>query len=67
MKRVIAAAREPGIDPADIRIFVRVEIAHDDKGAAASVAHYPASKGIQILLKDVSRVDAIDKRESRQA
>jgi uncharacterized protein YggE len=60
VKKVMAAARGLGIDPTDIQTdFIRVEISYSDKGQGTRVAFYTASKGVQILLKDVSHFDQL--------
>ena len=60
VKKVMAAARGLGVDPTDIQTdFIRVEISYSDKGQGTRVAFYTASKGVQILLKDVSHFDQL--------
>jgi uncharacterized protein len=60
VKKVMAAARGLGVDPTDIQTdFIRAEISYSDKGQGTRVAFYTASKGVQILLKDVSHFDQL--------
>src|SRR5580765_271809 len=60
VKRVMAAARGLGIEVSDIQTdFIRVEISYSDKGQGTRLAFYTASKGIQVLLKDVSHFDQL--------
>ncbi len=60
VKKVMAAARGLGVDPTDIQTdFIRVEISYSDKGQGTRVVFYTASKGVQILLKDVSHFDQL--------
>ena len=60
VKRVMAAFHSLGVDQSDIQTdFIRVEIAYADQGRSTVIANYTATKGVQVLLKDVSRFDQI--------
>lgn len=59
VKRVIAAARQLGVDEGDIQTdVIRVDIAYDDKSHGA-ISYYTTAKGIQVVLKDVAKFEPL--------
>lgn len=59
VKRVIAAARQLGVEEGDIQTgVVRVDIAYDDKSHSA-ISYYTTAKGIQVVLKDVAKFEPL--------
>lgn len=59
VKRVIAAARQLGMDESDIQTdFIEVNISYDEKSHTA-ISYYTTNKGIQVVLKDASKFEAL--------
>jgi uncharacterized protein YggE len=59
VKRVIAAARALGVDQSDIQTdLIEVEISYDEK-SHTTISYYTTDKGIEVVLKDVSKFEAL--------
>jgi len=59
VREVIAAVRKLGVDASDIQTdFVHVDLTYD-KDAPTVIAYYSTTKAIQIVLKDVSKFEAL--------
>jgi uncharacterized protein len=59
VKRVIAAARQLGVEEGDIQTDeINVDIAYDDK-AHGMISYYTTTKGIQVILKDVAKFEPL--------
>jgi uncharacterized protein YggE len=59
VKRVIQAARELGVDEGDIQTdLIEVGISYDDK-SHTTISYYTTNKGIQVVLKDASKFEAL--------
>jgi uncharacterized protein YggE len=59
VKRVISAARQIGVDESDIQTdLIQVSIAYDEK-AHGIISYYTTNKGIQVVLKDVSKFETL--------
>lgn len=59
VKRVIAAARQLGVDEGDIQTdVIHVDISYDDK-SHGTISYYTTDKGIQVVLKDVAKFEPL--------
>ena len=59
VRRVVAAAQKLGIDESDIQTdVVRVDLSYDEK-SPDTISYYTATKGIQVVLKDVSKFEPL--------
>jgi uncharacterized protein len=57
VRRVISATRQLGVNEGDIQTdFIHVDISYDDQ-SRGTISYYTATKGIQAVVKDVSKFE----------